>query len=158
MNNFDERYRAPQSENTGLRGQGTPELWNPNAAACWSLLFSPIFGAALHMLNARALGDQELEKLNKAFIWGMLAVVAIAIPIFVIFDIGTNVLGLALLGAWYGGVGRKQVAQVKDEFGTDYPRKSWGKPIFFGILGVCGLFVYSFIVIFVLSMMGMVSL
>jgi hypothetical protein len=32
-------------------------IWNPNAAANWSLLFSPAFGAYLHMLNWRALGQ-----------------------------------------------------------------------------------------------------
>lgn len=32
-------------------------LWNPNAAANWSLLFTPLFGAYLHMLNWRSLGE-----------------------------------------------------------------------------------------------------
>ena len=40
----DERYLPPQSEDLGSRtGQEAPALWNPNAAACWSLLFSPYF-------------------------------------------------------------------------------------------------------------------
>ncbi|MBH5328065.1 hypothetical protein H9Q10_00035 [Eikenella sp. S3360] len=143
MNNLDERYRAPQSENTGSRSQGTPELWNPNAAACWSLLFSPVFGAALHMLNARAMGDQELEKLNKVFMWGMVAVILLSVPIALIFNLNTNFVGLALLGAWYGGVGRKQVALVKDELGNDYPRKPWGKAIGLGCVGILALLAYG---------------
>ena len=32
-------------------GDAAPALWNPNAAANWSLLFSPAFGAWLHMKN-----------------------------------------------------------------------------------------------------------
>jgi hypothetical protein len=36
-----------------------PALWNPNAAANWSLLFSPMFGAWLHMKNWAALGEPE---------------------------------------------------------------------------------------------------
>ena len=36
-----------------------PPLWNPNAAANWSLLFSPAFGAFVHMKNWQALGEPE---------------------------------------------------------------------------------------------------
>ena len=36
-------------------GEVAPALWNPTAAGSWSILFSPIFGAYLHMLNWRAL-------------------------------------------------------------------------------------------------------
>ena len=111
----DERYLPPQSEDLGSRtGQAAPALWNPNAAACWSLLFSPIFGAALHMFNARAMGDAELEKLNKGFMWGTLAVLVIAILLAIFSGIKANFVGIAALGAWYGAVGRKQVALVKE--------------------------------------------
>lgn len=157
MNNLDERYRAPQSSSFGSRTEETPALWNPNAAACWSLLFSPVFGAALHMLNARAMGDEELEKQNKFFMWGIVAIILIAIPISIIFGVSSNFLGVALLGAWYGGVGRKQVALVREKYGADYPLRSWGKPILFGILGVAGLFLYSFLVAFMAALMGLVS-
>ena len=103
----DERYRPPQSENLGSEA---PALWNPNAAACWSLLFSPIFGAALHMFNARAMGDTELEKLNKGFIWGTLAALVIAILLAIFSGVKVNFVGPAVLIAWYGVAGRKQVA------------------------------------------------
>ena len=121
----DERYLPPQSEDLGSRtGQEAPALWNPNAAACWSLLFSPIFGAALHMFNARAMGDAELEKLNKGFMWGTLAVLVIAILLAIFSGIKANFVGIAALGAWYGAVGRKQVALVKERYGSNYPRRS----------------------------------
>ena len=97
----DERYRPPQSNDFGSgTGQEAPALWNPNAAACWSLLFSPIFGAALHMFNARAMGDAELEKLNKGFMWGTLAVLVIAILLAIFSGIKANFVGIAALGAW----------------------------------------------------------
>ena len=35
-----------------------PPLWNPGAAASWSLLLSPVFGAILHMKNWQAMGEQ----------------------------------------------------------------------------------------------------
>ncbi len=148
----DERYLPPQSEDLGSRtGQAAPALWNPNAAACWSLLFSPIFGAALHMFNARAMGDAELEKLNKGFMWGTLAVLVIAILLAIFSKINANFVGLAALGAWYGAVGRKQVALVKERYGSNYPRRSWGKPILFGILGIVALYICIFILLFIAS-------
>ena len=144
----DERYRPPQSENLGSEA---PALWNPNAAACWSLLFSPIFGAALHMFNARAMGDAELEKLNKGFMWGTLAVLVIAILLAIFSGIKANFVGIAALGAWYGAVGRKQVALVKERYDSNYPRRSWGKPILFGVLGIVALYVCIFILLFIAS-------
>jgi len=144
----DERYRPPQSENFGSEA---PALWNPNAAACWSLLFSPIFGAALHMFNARAMGDAELEKLNKGFMWGTLAVLVIAILLAIFSGIKANFVGIAALGAWYGAVGRKQVALVKERYGSNYPRRSWGKPILFGVLGIVALYACIFILLFIVS-------
>ena len=35
------------------------EIWNPGAAARWSLLFSPAFGAFIHMRNWQALDQPE---------------------------------------------------------------------------------------------------
>lgn len=142
----DERYRPPQSENLGSEA---PALWNPNAAACWSLLFSPIFGAALHMFNARAMGDTELEKLNKGFIWGTLAALVIAILLAIFSGVKVNFVGPAVLIAWYGVAGRKQVALVKERYESDYPRRSWGKPILFGVLGIVALYVCIFILAFI---------
>lgn len=148
----DERYLPPQSSDFGSgTGQEAPALWNPNAAACWSLLFSPIFGAALHMFNARAMGDAELEKLNKGFMWGTLAVLVIAILLAIFSGIKANFVGIAALGAWYGAVGRKQVALVKERYGSNYPRRSWGKPILLGILGIVALYVCIFILLFIAS-------
>jgi hypothetical protein len=42
-----------------------PALWNPNAAAGWSLLFTPAFGAFLHSRNADAMGRHSEAKANK---------------------------------------------------------------------------------------------
>lgn len=35
-------------------------LWNPDAAAFWSLFFTPVFGTLLHLLNRRALGERRV--------------------------------------------------------------------------------------------------
>ena len=36
------------------------EIWNPNAAANWSLLFTPAFGAYIHYLNWQKMGKTEV--------------------------------------------------------------------------------------------------
>ena len=49
-------YAPPKAEVADVgRTEVAPALWNPNAAASWSLLFSPAFGAFLHMKNWQAL-------------------------------------------------------------------------------------------------------
>ena len=46
--------------------QDSPPLWNPNAAANWSLLLSPAFGAFLHMKNWEELGEPAKAAASKA--------------------------------------------------------------------------------------------
>ena len=53
-------FAPPQAEVADVpTGEAAPALWNPNAASSWSLLFSPIFGAYLHMQNWQALGQPD---------------------------------------------------------------------------------------------------
>ena len=95
------------------------ELWNPNAAANWSLLFSPAFGAYLHMKNWEALG--ETEKVNSSRTW-------------FIFSLILSFLGIGffVLIAWYFSIGKKQVTCIKENFGENYTRKSWSTPLLIG--------------------------
>ncbi|MGB0769032.1 MAG: hypothetical protein ACPGYV_15145, partial [Phycisphaeraceae bacterium] len=44
-------------------------LYSPNAAANWSLLFTPIFGAYLHAKNWRAIGDADRADTNIKWMW-----------------------------------------------------------------------------------------
>src|SRR5450755_4392625 len=99
-----------------------PALWNPKAAALWSLVFSPAFGSFLHARNAEALGRTEEAKANRVFFRGTLAFVALAtvVGIFVpgISDSVWNALsrggGIGLLIGWYSVVGSKQIRFVNE--------------------------------------------
>lgn len=106
------------------------ELWNPNAAANWSLLLSPAFGAFIHMKNWKALG--ETEKANSSKIWFIFSI------ILSLFGIGFFVLI-----AWYFSIGKKQIVYVQEKFGENYLRKSWSTPLLigFGISVICILLV-----------------
>ena len=131
--------------------EDAPPLWNPNAAANWSLLFSPAFGAFLHMKNWQALG--EPAKASAARTWVIVVVsILIALPVllFVIpaargLESLSRIAGLILLISWYVSSGRAQAQYVKERLGKDYPRKGWGKPLlialgaFLGYVLVLGL-------------------
>lgn len=47
-----------------------PALWNPNAAANWSLLFSPMFSALLYANNWIALGELQQAGSVRWWAWG----------------------------------------------------------------------------------------
>jgi hypothetical protein len=109
-----------------------PALWNPNAAACWSLLFSPAFGAFLHARNATALGRAEEAKTNMTWVYVSLAYFGfVLISIFTpqIPDSVFRSVAIGLLLGWYFAVGKKQVLYVKESWPDGYPRKSWTKPL-----------------------------
>jgi hypothetical protein len=115
-------------------------MWNPNAAANWSLLFSPAFGAYLHMKNWEALGDEE--KAHDSQVWMVITLAFVfGSTIFAMVSPGATALdgllrlgGVILLLSWYFSSARAQAKYVKAQFGKDYPRKGWSKPLGFAIL------------------------
>lgn len=140
--------------NSVAGSQPAPALWNPNAAALWSLLFSPVFGAWLHALNWRALGD--LQRQQRSARWMM---VGVAVAVFhvamaiawndpVISDRVSSATGITYLLAWYLGPGREQIRLVRERHGDGYPRRAWGRVLliavgvslgYFALAGVAGL-------------------
>jgi hypothetical protein len=127
-----------------------PALWNPGAAAGWSLLFSPAFGAYLHARNAAALGREEAAKANRRWFYVSLA--------YLVFVLGTvfvpaipeglfKLASLALLLGWYFSLGKKQVLLVKEMGREGYVRKSWKKPLLSALACLIGAFVLLFMLI-----------
>jgi hypothetical protein len=118
-----------------------PKLWNPRAAFWWSLLFSPIFGATLQMKNWHALGEPALAKKSKMWviacvgIYAIFIVIAAVLPDSKFFDIVTRGASLGLLGTWYSLSAKSQMVYMAARFGTTYPRRGWGKPILYTLLG-----------------------
>ena len=117
-----------------------PRLWNPNAAANWSLLLTPIFGACLHAANWRALGQPERAAKNVAWVWvevGFIVIVILScsLPESAALDKGLQFVGFGLLLAWYFGQGRPQVRYVRETHGDDYDRRGWVVPLLCGVVG-----------------------
>lgn len=118
----------------------SPALWNPNSAANWSLLFSPAFGAYLQMKNWEALGEPAKAATSRIWVVVTLAVL-VGLPSVLMFLPQVNagggvqrIAGIGLLLGWYFSNGRYQASYVKARFGSDYPRKGWGKPLLFAVL------------------------
>lgn len=131
-----------------------PALWNPDAAARWSLLFSPIFGAWLHMKNWAAMGEDAKAQVSKLWVIGMALffIGIIVASLFVsnqrLFDAISRLGGLVLLVTWYFVESRPQQAHVKALFGTRYPRKGWGLPMLLAVAAFVGMVVLVFVLAF----------
>jgi hypothetical protein len=146
-------YAPPRSKVADV-GQSVevPTIWNPNSAANWSLLFTPAFGAFLHMKNWEALG--EPTKASAAKVWGVttlivfvgISVVAVFVPKSSSLALLPRPIGLVLLLGWYFSSGRPQAQYVKSRYGNDYPRKSWGKPLLVALLVIAGYFLFMIVV------------
>lgn len=150
-------YAPPKADVVDLPSQeAAPPLWNPNAAACWSLLFSPIFGAWLHMKNWQAMGETDKAAASKTWIW-------LSVAFLVTFGLISGFLpdsktmdglarfgGIGLLIAWYYNIGKSQNALVLARYGSDYPRKGWLKPLGIALL-VCVAFFVVMVVIGVVA-------
>lgn len=133
-------YAPPKSQALDVKQKAdAPPLWNPNAAASWSLIFSPAFGAYLHMKNWQALGNVENAASSKKWIYiyaGFVLLLALVVgfaPDSKIFDGLSRAAGFALLISWYYAIGKTQITYVKAEFGSTYPKKGWLVPILAGI-------------------------
>lgn len=119
-------------DTTSAPSETAPALWNPNAAALWSLLFSPAFGAFVHARNADALGRVEEAGANRAWFYvslGYLAFVLVSIFIPAIPDWLFRGAAVGILLGWYLRLGKKQIRHVKENCQHGYQRKSWGKPL-----------------------------
>lgn len=132
-----------------------PPLWNPGAAASWSLLFSPIFGALLHMKNWQALGDPGKAATSKNWAIGTAVffvlgvVLSVAFPDSKAVDQLSRLGGFVLLIAWYYAIGKSQGSLVQARYGKGYPRRGWAKPLGLAVAAMFGFVVVAVLVGFV---------
>lgn len=130
-------------------------IWNPNAAANWSIIFSPAFGSYLQMLNWQSLGERERAATAQIWFYISLAMLVGNVLLFIAdpkaSDAAVGWLGILYLFTWYFGVGRSQSTFVKGKFGENYPRKSWGKPLLIGVTAFVGYVVFGGIVGFIVG-------
>ncbi len=115
------------------------ELWNPNAAANWSLLFTPIFGSFLQMKNWQALGNSN--EANNARNWLIFSIafilfINLGAPFIwsdpVKLDTYPRSMGLVYIIIWYFAFARIQPKYVKEKLNDIYQKKSWSAPLLIG--------------------------
>lgn len=136
-------FRAPLVEEEVDEEQGV-ELWNPNAVMSWSVLFSPIFGALLIAENLKALGDEARAKRASLWVWATVAVVVLT-PLFIShLSDGVRVY-LGLMVGWMWLSARPHRMEVEREFGDDYPRRSWRRPLMIAGPIWLGLLIFNLI-------------
>lgn len=114
-------------------------LWNPNAAASWSVLFGPAFGPYLHHLNWRALGDHN--RAAGAFRWfvaGLLLTFGLTFGVLFSPQLSSAafMISLFFMVVWLFASGKKQVALIKEQFGENYERRSWWQPLLAGTAAI----------------------
>lgn len=132
-------------------------LWNPVAAALWSLALSPAFGAWLHMRNWERLGEDE--KAKEAASWFAMACGLHAVNLFIVLagavlerDVGLpHPVGLAFLAVWYIRSGHAQVRYVGDLHGAGYVRRSWRAPLLAGVAAIAALVFLTAVLIMAVS-------
>ena len=129
-----------QSErSTPLEASEAGAIWNPNAAASWSLPFTPAFGSYLQMLNWRTLG--EPAKASSAQSWFYASLVMQFINFLMWISMGDpKVAAMAIwwvsflyLIIWYFAANRPQAKYVKAKFGTNYPKRPWGQALLIAV-------------------------
>jgi hypothetical protein len=134
-----------------------PALWNPNAAAAWAVLFTPAFGAYLHASNWRTLGKPERAAANMIWVWGTLALMAVALgtlflPDSEFVDAATRYAGLGAFVGWYTVEARVQAKYVKELLPRGYAKKRWGAALALGFAFVAGYLVVGVMVLVALEM------
>jgi uncharacterized membrane protein YfcA len=116
-------------------------------------LFSPAFGALVHMKNWQALGEPEKAAASKK--WAVIYIVTIVglsvagafLPSNKTMPALVRLCGFVLLLSWYFASGKPQLEFVKSRYGKQYPRKGWAQPLLIAV----GVLIGAVIVVGVLA-------
>ncbi len=115
------------------------QLWNPKAAALWSLLFSPAFGAWVHAANWRVLGRPDKALAARRWSYLMVGTVLLAGVAGALFESHARHLPSLATAAWMAVwccfPAREQCRYVAKNMGGDYRRGPWWPALLGGIAG-----------------------
>ena len=140
---------APEPDT--VRARPAKGLWNPNAAGLWSVVFTPAFGAYLHALNWRTLGDEKKHATAMQWLWATMGFVSVFALTTLAFDWPPAPLAWGYLLLWYFLQGKPQVDYVEKRFGKKYPHHPWGKVL---LMATGSLLVFLFVALFVAGLIG----
>jgi len=109
------------------------KLWNPDASANWSLLFSIIFGAWLHAKNWEELGESKKAKKSMLWVYSGITILIVNMIIVELIDKSFLAIFFWLLLIWYFLCARKQVKYIKDN-DIKYEKRTIYKPLGIALL------------------------
>ncbi len=116
-------------------------LWNPTVAACWSVVFTPAFGAWLLMRNWEVLGDKRHAAQARkwfAFSVGLLAVRLVSGALNARLNKLSDLLmwfSWGYLAVWWMAAAAPQARLVRSRFGADFPRHGWDYALLLALAG-----------------------
>lgn len=117
------------------------ELWSPDKAAFFSIIFSPIFGAVIHALNWKALGEKSKSRMS--WIWAVLIWLAFSVVTasgeaklydFEVITMHLQLTQMVIIVLWYFLSARAQSKYLVTHYPQGYTKKSWVYPICFSII------------------------
>lgn len=113
------------------------QLYSPNLAALWSILLTPVFGAAIVWSNWKTIGNRKAQQRSLLWLIGLcpLAVLSEFIGWFFPIDI-------AVYLTWYFLECRPQVKYLKAQE-PGYIKRSWLQPLSIGAPLAYGAFIIS---------------
>ena len=125
------RPHGKPQRRTGVDKTPSTYLWNPTLAAVFSLVFTPVFGSLMQMLNWRILKKDNAARYS---LWWCLAGCTILLGNQVasallqddrVVDTFTVSLLVFYGCGWFLLSGRAQIHYVREHFSKGYGRKSW---------------------------------
>lgn len=142
---MDTTIQAPAADGLAINDEAAT-LWNPTAAALWSLLLTPAFGAWLLMRNWERLGQAARARQARCWFAGLL-LLALASHTAAAAGalLGRDDLGapwwasLVLFGAWCALSAYPQIRHVDERHGESYARRSWAAPVLIGLAANCAI-------------------
>ena len=124
-------------------------LWNPTAIALWSVPFSPLFGAWLHMHNWTALGDARQADVARRWFNALLILMVFNVLVEAIGERVNSSAGmaswisLAAFVAWYALAARPHAKAVRERAGSAYQRRKWDAALLMGVLAGLAFYGYA---------------
>lgn len=131
----DDVYSAPKSDLNISKPLVDAEVWNPDVAGAWSLLFTPLFGSIIVYKNWLSLG--EIERANKSKKWIYISVFMAIVSALI------GLIGLVYICTWYYMSQKPQTLFLKSEYNNVYKKKRWGQPL---LIAVGSWFAFIFVV------------
>src|SRR5689334_11131364 len=138
-------YAPPASSGADpLLPNASYPIWNPRAAAAWSLLFSPIFGSILYVLNWRALDERRRARGVRTWLFVSLvfylarmtltSAQLVSAKVQPAVDLICMAVGLVYFIVWYVAAGREQIDYVDTRFQSGYAKRAWARPLLIALL------------------------